>query len=100
VTSPVKSRADLFLRPKDLHTGKDIRGAVAKAQRSSDPGPRPIAGKAIGIIGLPDTVNEARVRSIVSKNLTLEKVEMKPENEGAILVFQREAVLLVMSNCI
>ena len=51
-----------------------------------------ISGKAIGVVGLLDTVNEARVRSIVPDNLALEKVEMRPENGGAILVFQKESV--------
>jgi hypothetical protein len=52
-----------------------------------------IPGKAIGVIGIPDTVNEARIRSLVPSNLSLEKVEMRPENEGAILVFEKEAVI-------
>ena len=37
-------------------------------------------------------MNEARIRSLVSSSLSLEKVEMRPENEGAILVFETEVV--------
>ena len=54
--------------------------------------PVTIPGKAIGVIGIPDTVNEARIRSMVPSDLSLEKVEMRPENEGAILVFEKESV--------
>jgi hypothetical protein len=54
--------------------------------------PQFIPGKAIGIIGIPDTVNEARVRTAVPSNLAVVKVEMRPENEGAILEFSNEAV--------
>lgn len=49
-------------------------------------------GKAIGVIGLPDTVNEARVRTIIPEELVISKVEMRPLNEGVILEFQNEAV--------
>lgn len=57
-----------------------------------------IPGKAIGVIGIPDTVNEARIRSLVPSSLSLEKVEMRPENEGAILVFENEVVMRLQSN--
>jgi len=57
-----------------------------------------IPGKAIGIIGIPDTVNEARIRTLVSSSLSLEKVEMRPENEGAILVFENEMVIRLQSS--
>lgn len=49
-------------------------------------------GKAIGLINVPDTVNEARIRSLVPENLVLAKVEMRPENGGVILEFHRETV--------
>jgi squamous cell carcinoma antigen recognized by T-cells 3 len=49
-------------------------------------------GKAIGIIGIPDTVNEARLRTIVPENLAISKVEMRPEHEGAIIEFDNPAV--------
>lgn len=75
-----------------MHGPRNDRDASAQLQPPTDQEPRSVVGKAIGIIGLPDTVNEARVRSIVPENLALEKVEMKPENEGAILVFQKESV--------
>jgi hypothetical protein len=51
-------------------------------------------GKAIGVIGIPDTVNEARVRTIIPEELVMSKVEMRPLNEGVILEFQNEAVRL------
>lgn len=51
-------------------------------------------GKAIGVIGIPDTVNEARVRTIIPEELVISKVEMRPLNEGVILEFQNEAVRL------
>jgi hypothetical protein len=51
-----------------------------------------VPGKAIGIIGITDTVNETRLRSILPHNLVISKVEMKPENEGAIVEFETEAV--------
>jgi hypothetical protein len=51
-----------------------------------------IPGKSIGVLGVPDTVNEARIRALVPSHLSLESVEMKPENGGAILVFQKEPV--------
>lgn len=49
-------------------------------------------GKAIGVVNIPDTVNEARVRSLVPDNLVITKVEMRPENGGVILEFQNEPV--------
>jgi Occluded RNA-recognition motif len=51
-----------------------------------------VPGKAIGIIGIPDTVNETRLRSIFPEGLVILKVEMKPENKGAIVEFETEAV--------
>ena len=70
---------------------RELRGPVT----AEAPATRQITipGKAIGVIGIPDTVNEARIRSLVPSNLSLEKVEMRPENEGAILVFEKEAVI-------
>jgi hypothetical protein len=80
--------------PRDLHTAKDARGTSSHVQSPLDGVAvnRTISGKSIGVVGLLDTVNEARVRSIIPDNLALEKVEMKPENGGAILVFQKESV--------
>jgi hypothetical protein len=49
-------------------------------------------GKAIGVIGIPDTVNEARLRTIIPEDLAIIKVEMRPLNEGVILEFQNEGV--------
>ena len=57
-----------------------------------------VPGKAIGIIGISDTVNEARIRSLLPLNLSLKKVEMRPGNEGAILVFETESVTLLGSS--
>lgn len=73
---------------------KDSRGTSSHALLSMDQvaSNKPISGKAIGIVGLVNTVNEARVRSIVPDSIALEKVEMRPENGGAILVFQNESV--------
>jgi hypothetical protein len=71
---------------------KDIRRKLAETRYPKEQISNPVTGKAIGIIGLSDTVNEARIRRIVPENARLEKVELKPENEGAILVFQKESV--------
>lgn len=54
--------------------------------------PKPAPGRAIGIIGIPDTVNEARLRSIIPEQFAVVKVEMKPDNEGAIVEFKEAAV--------
>lgn len=54
-------------------------------------------GKAIGLINIPDTVNEARIRSLVPENLVLAKVEMRPENAGVILEFHREMVWILQN---
>jgi hypothetical protein len=72
------------------------QGGPERRQQTTDERnkPKTVSGKAFGILGLPDTVNEARLRNLMPENLTIDKVEMRPENEGAILVFQREAVLL------
>jgi Occluded RNA-recognition motif len=48
----------------------------------------------MAVIGLPDTVNEIRLRDLIPHHLSLEKIEMKPQNEGAILIFEKEAVFI------
>jgi len=63
-----------------------------QGQASQTSGPPRTIGKAIGIIGLPDTVNEARLRIIIPENLAISKVEMRPEHEGAIVEFENPAV--------
>jgi len=79
----------LVPRPRELRVPMP-----AKAPATHQIGvPVAIPGRAIGVIGIPDTVNEARIRALVPSNLSLEKVEMRPENEGAILVFEKEAVI-------
>ena len=81
--------ASLILsRPKETRPATDNQGTLTEAVNQQ----KTMIGKAIGVLGLPDTVNEARVRSIIPENLVLEKVEMRPENGGAILVFQKESV--------
>jgi Occluded RNA-recognition motif len=87
-------------RSNEPRPGTAARGGPERYRQTGDErnAPKTISGKAFGILGLPDTVNEARVRSLVPENLAIEKVEMRPENEGAILVFQREAVQLPISS--
>lgn len=77
--------------PKNLRTANDASSHTQSPMDQVVPN-RTIPGKAIGVVGLLDTVNEARVRSVVPENLALEKVEMRPENGGAILVFKNESV--------
>jgi Occluded RNA-recognition motif len=59
---------------------------------------RTVPGKAIGLINIPDTVNEARIRSLVPENLVLAKVEMRPENSGVILEFHKESVWILQNS--
>jgi hypothetical protein len=51
-----------------------------------------LPGKAIGLVNIPDTVNEARIRSLVPENLVIAKVEMRPDHGGVILEFHKETV--------
>ena len=46
--------------------------------------------RTIAVVGLPDTVNETRLRDLIPHHLSLEKIEMKPQNEGAIFTFKKE----------
>jgi len=59
---------------------------------TASPTAPPRLGKAIGIIGIPDTVNESRLRAIIPNNLVITTVEMRPEHEGAIVEFENQAV--------
>jgi Occluded RNA-recognition motif len=63
-----------------------------KKDRDAETTTTTVQGKAFGIIGLRDTVNEARLRSLIPDGLEVVKVELKPDNEGAILEFLRESV--------
>jgi len=51
----------------------------------------PAFRRTIAVAGLPDTVNETRLRNLIPHHLSLEKIEMKPQNEGAIFTFEKEA---------
>jgi len=51
----------------------------------------PAFRRTIAVAGLPDTVNETRLRKLIPHHLSLEKIEMKPQNEGAIFTFEKEA---------
>ena len=64
----------------------------SKALTNAPSAGRLFSGRTVGVIGLRDTVNEARIRSIIPEGLALDTVELRPENEGAILTFSSEAV--------
>ncbi|KAH7030791.1 uncharacterized protein B0I36DRAFT_322460 [Microdochium trichocladiopsis] len=52
-----------------------------------DPTPRELQERTLAIMNVPDTVNDARVRSLVEKHGEIVKLVLRPDHQGAIIEF-------------
>lgn len=69
--------------------GRDAEGDEAMPDRDGS-GPKPSQdepGRTVAIMGVPDTMNDARVRALVEPHGQLTKLTLRPDHGGAILEF-------------
>ncbi|KAJ3553729.1 hypothetical protein NPX13_g10814 [Xylaria arbuscula] len=58
-----------------------------RKDRKSKPTPAEIQARSISIMGIPDTVNDARIRALVEEHVTFVKLRLEPTHAGAIVEF-------------
>ncbi|KAE8413364.1 hypothetical protein BDV36DRAFT_37530 [Aspergillus pseudocaelatus] len=73
------------------HVGKsqspaaEVNGSKASADADTASGER--AARSLGLMNIPDTVNDARIRALVEPYGKLIKVVLRPDHQGAIVEF-------------
>ncbi|RYO78490.1 hypothetical protein DL762_008675 [Monosporascus cannonballus] len=77
--SPPASATDGDVPMPDEHDGS--RG------RSQGPSPQEIRARTLALMNIPDTANDARIRSVVEKHGDIVKLVLRPDHEGAIIEF-------------
>ncbi|KAF2260945.1 hypothetical protein CC78DRAFT_522691 [Lojkania enalia] len=58
-----------------------------QAQKTPDATPAPVAERSIALLGLPDTVNDARIQELVEP-YGFKRITLIPKHQGAIIEFQ------------
>ncbi|KAH8693899.1 putative pre-mRNA splicing factor [Talaromyces proteolyticus] len=79
--TPVK-RSAVVVSHKGRSPSLEPNGATAKSTEGDER-----AARTLGLMNIPDTVNDSRIRSITEKFGTLIKIILRPEHEGAIVEF-------------
>lgn len=86
--SKVKPTAKTFNHDRESaspapSSAKDAEGDEAMAEAKDRPSPAEVTARTVALLGLPDTVNDARVRALVEPFGTLVKLTLLPAHGGA-----------------
>ncbi|KUI72923.1 hypothetical protein VM1G_08235 [Cytospora mali] len=82
------SKAGPSMSPSPGPSGpKDERGDESMLDYDGDAKPKSGEARTFALIGIPDTINDARVRALVATHGELKKLTLRPDHGGAILEF-------------
>ncbi|KUI55477.1 hypothetical protein VP1G_02851 [Cytospora mali] len=82
------SKAGPSMSPSPGPSGsKDERGDDSMLDYDGDAKPKSGEARTFALIGIPDTINDARVRALVATHGELKKLTLRPDHGGAILEF-------------
>jgi len=82
-----RTHAEASASPAPDSDRGDVDMAESKPSPSHDPAPRELQERTLAIMNVPDTVNDARVRSLVEKHGEITKLVLRPDHQGAIIEF-------------
>lgn len=93
-TTIISNISDTGSPPVDLHMNGQSPESDAAAMRSSNQTESRANNhyaRTLALLDIPDTVNDARIRSVMEKYGPLRKIVLRPDHAGAIVEFENAA---------